>query len=253
MREETAAPVTDTQRAGLLDLVLRAHGGIERWRRARTIRARLSMGGPTWTALGQERTFADLELAVDVHEQRTVFTGFTGPGLRGVYTPGRVAIEDLDGTVLRERHAPREAFPPRDRDTRWDSLHSLYFAGYGMWNYLTTPYLLTLPGFRTEELEPWQSGDERWRRLRVTFPANIATHSAEQIFHFDESGLQRRVDYAPYVMGNRAAAHHTEAHRTVSGLVFPTHRYVLPVLESGLGPAPTIVVDLVDITVDVAD
>jgi hypothetical protein len=36
------------------------------------------------------------------------------------------------------------------------------------------------------------------------------------------------VDYAPYVLGGRPAAHLTEAHRAVSGLVFPTHRYVLP-------------------------
>ncbi|QRP49385.1 hypothetical protein [Amycolatopsis sp. FDAARGOS 1241] len=40
----------------------------------------------------------------------------------------------------------------------------------------------------------------------------IAPHSAEQVFHYDERGLQRRVDYAPYVLGSRPAAHYTEAH-----------------------------------------
>ncbi|SNT30323.1 hypothetical protein SAMN05216276_103354 [Streptosporangium subroseum] len=241
------------QESGLLDLVLEAHGGIERWSRARTIRARLDMSGPAWTALGQEKIFANLDVAVDVHEQRTVFTGFTGPGLRGVYTPDRVAIEDRRDTVLQERHAPRESSPVRDGDARWDPLHALYFGGYGMWNYLTTPYLLTLPGVRTEELEPWQAGGEQWRRLRVTFPPRIATHSTEQTFYYDKSGVQRKLDYAPYVMGDRPAEHHTEAHRTVSGLLFPTHRYVLPVQDGRPGPTPIIIVDFSDITVDFAD
>jgi hypothetical protein len=239
--------VSTAQGTELLDLVLEAHGGHEQWSRATTVHARLHMVGPIWTALGQEKTFAGVDVAVEVREQRTVFTGFTGPGMRGVYTPDRVFIEDEGGAVLRERSAPRESYPIRGADTRWDSLHALYFAGYGMWNYLTTPYLLTLSGVRTEELQPWQVDGERWRRLRVTFPPHIASHSTEQVFHYDESGLLRRLDY---VMGRRPAVHRTEAHRTVSGLVFPTHRYVLPVEDGRPGSEPVIVVDFTDITVD---
>ncbi|MEV4603314.1 hypothetical protein AB0K15_38695 [Amycolatopsis sp. NPDC049253] len=131
--------MNEGQRAGLLDLVLETHGGRERWSTARTVRAHLHMVGPTWTGLGQEKTFAGVDLTVDVHRQRTVFTDFTGRGLRGVYTPQRVTIEDAGGVVLQERRTPRESFPPRVRGTRWDALHALYFAGYGMWNYLTNP------------------------------------------------------------------------------------------------------------------
>lgn len=162
-------------------------------------------------------------------------------------------MKDQDGTVLQVRDNPRESYPPPKNDTRWDDLHALYFGGYAIWNYLTSPYLLTLPGVQTEELTPYQADGERWRRLRVIFPPPIATYSTEQVFYFDESGLQRRVDYAPYVMGNRPAAHYTEAHRTVSGLVFPTHRSVLPVLDGRRpGPTPIIVVDFSAITVDFA-
>jgi hypothetical protein len=35
--------------------VLDAHGGIERWSKAKTIRARLTMAGPPWTMIGQEK------------------------------------------------------------------------------------------------------------------------------------------------------------------------------------------------------
>src|ERR1700742_77102 len=160
----------------LVDQVLAAHGGVEAWRKARKIRARLDLTGPTFVALGQEKTLVGVDVEVDVHKQHTVFTGFTGPGRRGVYTPDHVVIEDEDGTVLQERHEPRESYPLRDKNARWDPLHALYFAGYGLWNYLTTPYLLTLPGVSTEELSPVDG----LRRLRVTFPPDITTHCAEQ-------------------------------------------------------------------------
>lgn len=244
--------MNDEQRTGLLDLVLDAHGGRQVWRRARTIRAHLHMVGPTWTGLGQEKTFAGIAVAVDVQRQRTEFTDFTGRGLRGVYTPKRVTIEDADGAVLQGRRLPRESFPPRGRETKWDALHALYFAGYGMWNYLTNPYLLTLPGVATEELEPWQAGGHHWRRLHVTFPSYLATHSTQQTFYYDERGLQRRVDYAPYVLGSPPAAHHTESHQRASGLVFPTHRYVLPVVEGKPVAQPSIVLDLHDLAVEFA-
>jgi hypothetical protein len=47
----------------------------------------------------------------------------------------------------------------------------------------------------TKEIEPWQENGETWRRLKVTFPASIATHSAEQTFYFDQEGLLTRHDY----------------------------------------------------------
>jgi hypothetical protein len=47
------------------------------------------------------------------------------------------------------------------------------------------------------------------------------------------------------------AAHYTEAHREVSGLVFPTHRYVVPVAGDNTSlPGPIILsIDLADIAV----
>ncbi|MEU3983359.1 hypothetical protein AB0F77_25270 [Streptomyces sp. NPDC026672] len=234
----------------LLDFVLEAHGGLKRWSDTTTIRAKLDMGGPSWASRGQDGILSGVGVTVDLHRQHLVFTGFTGPGLRGVFTPDRVAVEDEDGAVLMERHTPRDAYAGHDRTTAWDPLHALYFGGYGMWNYLTAPYLLTLPGVRTEELDPWQEADERWRRLHVTFPSYIATHSTEQTFYYDASGLLRRQDYRPFVMGGRPAVHRVEAHRTVSGLVFPTHRYVLPVVDGNVLPSPIITVDLADIGIE---
>ncbi|WP_179857991.1 hypothetical protein [Streptomyces sp. OK228] len=152
---------------------------------------------------------------------------------------------------MAERTSPREAFAGHGPDTPWDQLHVLYFAGYVMWNYLTAPYLLTCPGVAVEGLEPWQEGDESWRRLRATFSDALATHAREQIFSYNTAGLLRRHDYAADVLGGAPAAHLCEKHATVSGLVFPTHRYVLPVQEDArVLPEPVLVaIDLTEISV----
>ncbi|MGY4929147.1 hypothetical protein [Streptomyces sp. 900105755] len=236
----------------LLDLVLTAHGGLARWRRARTIHATGAVGGLLWGTRGQEGIFARAAITADVQRQHLVYSNFTGPGLRGIYTPGRVAIEDQNGHVLSELHAPRDSFASHDRATAWDHLHALYFGGYAMWNYLTAPYLLTRPGTRTEELQPWQEAGEQWRRLRVTFPNDIATHTTEQDFFYDRLGLLRRHDYRAQVLEGPAAAHYTDGHLTASGLVFPTRRSVVPVREDGRSlPGPVLVtIDIIDITVD---
>lgn len=121
--------------------------------------------------------------------------------------------------------SPESPSRPRDDHARWDELHALHFAGYGMWNYLSTPYLLARHGMAVEELTPAEVDGQRWRRLLVSFPDNVVTHGSPQVWYYDEAGQQRRLDYAPYIMGSRPAAHITEAHRTVDGPVFPTHRY----------------------------
>lgn len=121
-----------------------------------------------------------------------------------------------------------------------------------MWNYLTAPYLLTRPGVVLEEVEPWQADGTTWRRLRATFPDDIATHNTEQVFSYDSDGLLRRHDYAPDVLGRPSAAHFTEQHITASGLVFPTHRYIVPAQEDGraLKEPVLISIDLTEVSVD---
>jgi hypothetical protein len=107
----------------------------------------------------------------------------------------------------------------------WDALQVGYFLSYGLWNYLTTPFLLTYPGVQTREITPWQEDDGTWRRLLATFPPEITTHSAEQVFYFGDDGLLRRLDYTVEADGGRAA-HYTEGYKTFAGLAFPTRRQV---------------------------
>lgn len=97
--------------ANLLDLVLEAHGGLQRWQEARTIHAKGSIGGLLWTLRGRQGILATADMTLDVQRQRVVFEGFTGPELRGVFTPGRVTIERRDGEVVAERTSPGKPSP----------------------------------------------------------------------------------------------------------------------------------------------
>src|SRR3546814_16085276 len=84
---------------------------------------------------------------------------------------------------------------------------------YAGWNYLTTPFLFTYPGFETEEIEPWEEEGEIWRRLKVRFSPDIPTHCPEQIFHFDAKGLLRRLDYHSEVVTSVTTAHYLYVER----------------------------------------
>lgn len=124
-----------------------------------------------------------------------------------MFTPERIAIEELDGTVVAERRAPRDSFAGHQMSTPWDPLHRAYFNGKAVWTYLTTPFLLALEGVRVEESEPWREGAETWRVLRAYFPGSIETRSVIQDFFFGESDFMlRRHDYNVNIAGGRSAA-----------------------------------------------
>lgn len=230
----------------LLDDVLDSHGGIAAWARARTVRARVRSGGLLLRTRVPGNRLANARLEVDIDRVRAVAYPFPGPGQRGVFDDGAVRIESDDGEVLASRADPRSCFfgrPGLRRNLRWDALDSAYFAGYAWWNYLNVPYLFTREGVEVAEGEPWREGPESWRRLDVTFPAGLHTHSQRQSFLYDDDLRLRRHDYVAEVVGGWArAAHMCADHVSVGGLVFPTRRWVRPVGPGNRPlPFPTLV------------
>ena len=211
----------------LLDVVLDAHGGLERWSGISTLTAKLAIGGPFWGQLGFPDAFPAETLTIDTRRQHAVFTPWTAPGQSLTFDTGpeRVTLQDASGQIIASRTSPRSSYAGRDPSSSWDALQVGYFLSYGLWNYLTTPFLLTYPGVQAREISPWQEDGQTWRRLHATFPASITTHSAEQVFYFGDDGLLRRLDYTVEADGGRAA-HYTEGYKTFDGLSFPTHREV---------------------------
>ena len=200
----------------LLDEALLAHGGREAWESATEVRARLHTGGLAIAMKGSGKPFEDYEARVSMHEPRTVITPY-GDG-RGVFEGDSVRLETPDGELVERRDDMRRRFPGMRRRIRWDALDALYFAGYALWNYFTTPLILERAQCR-----------EDGRRIHATFPDDVPTHSRRQTFHFDDDGLLTRLDYTAEVFGKWARAKHVcTCHREFDGLVFPTVRRVTP-------------------------
>lgn len=210
----------------LVQQTLDAYGGFDRWRRFEHVSAHLRNGGVLWTPKQQQGVLDDVNVRVALRRAWASHSPFVTPTLRTSVEPHRVAIETTEGHVVEERLAPRDSFAGHGLDTPWDRLQLAYFAGYAMWTYLTTPFLFTMDGVETEELDPWHENGESWRRLKVTFPSHVATHSSLQTFYFDSEALLRRHDYDVDVLGGTPAAHYVHDYREFSGLLVPTTRRV---------------------------
>lgn len=232
----------------LTDFVIKAHGGLDRYRQFSSATAHFRSGGALWAIKGRAGILDEADVRVDLREQHASHSPFTAPGLRTSFTARRVAIESDTGEVKAERLDPRAAFAGHTLHTPWDDLHVAYFAGYAMWTYLTAPFSFASPGFRTEQLTPVQEDGQTRQRLKVTFPDHIATHCREQIFHFDQAGLLRRHDYTAEVINAGPAAHYCDDHREFNGIMVPTRRRVHP-----LGADGTVARDIELVTIDIDD
>ena len=208
----------------LLDRAVAAHGGLERFNQFKTVSAHLAIGGALWSLKGQAGVLSKVHVTVELHREHASFAPFKLPNQRAVFTPERVTVETNEGAVVTERANPRAAFTGHGRQTPWDELHLMYFGGYAMWTYLTVPFSLTWAGFEAREIEPWQEQGETWRRLKVSFPPSIASHSSEQTFSFGDDGLLRRHDYDVEVVGNSPIAHYVSQYKDISGFLIWTKR-----------------------------
>jgi hypothetical protein len=113
---------------------------------------------------------------------------------------------------------------------------------------LTSPFLLAGEGFVSEELAPWQEGGQTLRRLKVTFPSRIATHSPEQTFYFDQQGLQRCVEYRAIAAGGAMFCDYTWAQEEFSGIIVPTQRAAFRIASNGrvITDPPSVTFELLD-------
>lgn len=208
----------------LLASVLEAHGGLEHWRRFSRARASIVTGGGLWGLKGLEQDQSPRQMTVALHHEWASVAPFGAPDQRTDFTPDRIAIEKLGGEVVAERSDPRASFAGHELTTPWDPLHRAYFNGYAMWTYLTTPFLLALPGVAVSEIAPLQENGEKWAGLQAVFPAEVATHCRVQEFYFGDDHLLRRHDYRVDVAGGFAAAQYVHDIVEADGIRLPTQR-----------------------------
>jgi hypothetical protein len=101
----------------LMTKVLDAHGGLERWRNYNKVEATIVSGGGLFALKGILQDANPRRMTVWLHEERSSVTPYGAADQRTMFTPDRVAIEKVDGTVVAERRAPRDSFAGRLRHT----------------------------------------------------------------------------------------------------------------------------------------
>jgi hypothetical protein len=208
----------------LLASILDTHGGLDRWTAYERLDATIVSGGGFFPLKGLIQDSSPRRMTAWLHKERSSVSPYGAPDQRTMFTPDRIAIEKLDGTLIAERLAPKDSFAGHQMNTPWDPLHRAYFNGEALWTYLTTPFLLAMDGVRVEETESWHQGSEKWRVLRAYFPGSIETHSQIQDFFFGEDLQLRRHDYAVNIAGGFAAAQLTSDYVTIQGISLPTKR-----------------------------
>jgi hypothetical protein len=209
----------------LLQTAVEAHGGLKRWNEISTITVAASLTGAIWFVKGQGDYLKDVVMTIDTTKEKLV-TDFPGQDKRFIFETNRISMEKRDGTLIQERDDPEKSFEGQLRETPWDDLHVAYFQGEALWTYLNTPFLYTQKGFETQEIASIDVDGEIWRRLKITFPGYIKSHSREQISCFGPDGLLRRHDYTVDILGGATGLNHASEYREVSGIIFPTKRRI---------------------------
>ena len=232
----------------LLGQILNAHGGIDRWNKYEKVEATIVSGGGFFPLKGVIQDADPRRMAVWLHEERSSVLPYGAPDQRTMFTPDRIAIEKLDGTVVAERRDPRDSFAGHQMSTPWDALHRAYFNGEALWTYLTTPFLLAMEGVVVEETEPWSEDNETWRVLRAHFPGSIETHSLVQDFFFDHDFRLRRHDYNVNIAGGFNAAQLTSDYIVADGIHLPTKRRAYT-----RGPDRRPITDMLMVSIDISD
>jgi len=207
----------------LLDIAVTAHGGLDRWNQVKSITVDSSITGAVWHMKNQGDALKDIRFEVDT-KRELLTIDFVGQDRRSVFEPDRVEIQRSDGTLIDALDDPEKSFDGHQFETPWDDLHLAYFVGEALWTYLNTPFLYTWPGFATEEIASIEVNGETWRRLKVTFPDHIKSHTREQISCFGPDGLLRRHDFTIDVNAGAPAMLYATDYRDVDGIVIPTKR-----------------------------
>src|ERR1700735_2174465 len=217
--------VKGTSMSELLDWAVKAHGGLDRWNKVKAIKVAASITGAIWYVKSKGDFLKNVVLTAETRDERLT-VDFPGQDKRAIFEASRIVIEKVDGRLIEARDNPEKSFEGQQRETPWDDIDVAYFVGEALWTYLNTPFLYTHDGFDTEEISSIQVEGETLRRLKVTFPDSVKSHTKEQISCFGPDGLLRRHDYTVDILGGATGLNYASDYRDVDGIIVPTKRRV---------------------------
>src|SRR5579863_780410 len=102
----------------LLNLAIKAHGGLDRWNKVKAIKVAASITGAIWYVKGKPDFLKNVVITAETRQER-VTLDFPGQNKRAIFEPNRVAYEKPDGTLLESRDDPKKSFAGQQRDTPW--------------------------------------------------------------------------------------------------------------------------------------
>ncbi|KAA0099640.1 hypothetical protein CIW49_08575 [Mycolicibacterium sp. P1-18] len=210
----------------LLALAVEAHGGLRRWDQLTSAKGRFAIAGAIWDFKGVPGVLADVTVALDLRAERVTLDPVGGDDTHTVFADGRLELRSTSGDLVEVVTDPRDAMTRLPYDTPWNAMDAAYFASEAWWTYLTAPFLFTYDGFDVEEVEPFVEAGVSHRTLRVVFPDDVDGHTAEQFFHFDDTGLLFRHTYTVDVLDGATGANYPSEWKIVDGIAVPMVRRI---------------------------
>src|ERR1700734_228856 len=100
----------------LLNLAVKAHGGLERWNKVKSIKVAASITGAIWFVKSKGDVLKNVVMTVATKVERLV-TDFPGQDRRSIFEPNRVVMEMVDGTLIESRGNPEDSFQGQQQET----------------------------------------------------------------------------------------------------------------------------------------
>ena len=229
----------------LIKNICKAHGGLDRWQHVESIELQLDIFGPILITKFKSPWLSDITANVFTDKPYVSIHNFPEEGHTGIFDGYDVSIYNTNDKVYCERNYQSLNDLKSKPRLHWDHLDLIYFLGFALWNYICSPYIFTNKGFDCHQGDDLLEQDGNvLSTLHVRYPSHIPTHSRQQVFYFDQKGLLKRNDYtSDFIRPIAIGSHYCQNHKTVEGLVFPTHRTVFPRLWNGTALKPFKVMD----------
>lgn len=214
----------------LLEQVLSASGGADRWRNLRGFTVHMTMSGLLVEQKHQESSLKEVVIEADIREHSVRIMGFDATNDRLFCDQRKVGIENENGQAIRVEHRSFDDWRIRASNGSWDILDLAQFCGYSVWALVAMPYLLeTAAAIREENPAPFNGSSQPLRAMQVEFLETSAIYPLQQKLFFDSEGRLVRADYDALELGGRPVSQSVSAYQNFAGYIIPTLRRLRPV------------------------
>ncbi|MBR0748994.1 hypothetical protein JQ582_34185 [Bradyrhizobium japonicum] len=142
----------------LLEQVLSASGGSDRWRNLRGFTVHMTMSGLLIEQKHRENSLKEVVIEADIREHSVRVMGFDASNDRLFCDLSQVGIENGNGQVIQAERRSFEDWTKRASNGSWDVLDLAQFCGYSVWTLVAMPYFLETAASIREDDPPLVNG-----------------------------------------------------------------------------------------------